>query len=54
MDKSIGKYLRNNVFKQKDNEQMALLESQKKSTFTNYCISGVFLFREKRNLITSF
>ena len=30
MDKSIAKYLRNNVFKQKDNEQMALLESQKK------------------------
>ena len=30
MDKSIAKYLRNNDFKQKDNEQMALLESQKK------------------------
>ena len=30
IDKSISKYLSNNVFKQKENEQMPLLESSKK------------------------
>ena len=30
IDKSISKYLSNNVFKQKENEQMLLLESSKK------------------------
>ena len=31
IDKSISKYLSNNVFKQKENEQMLLLESPKKA-----------------------
>ena len=54
IDKSISNYLSNNVFKQKENEQMPLLESTKKSGFTNYRTSAVFLFLRKRNLITSF
>ena len=32
IDKIINKYLSNNVFKQKENEQMTLLESSKKCT----------------------
>ena len=52
INKSISKYFRNNVLKQKENEQMLLLESSK--SFTNYHALVIFLFRRQRNLITLF
>ena len=49
IDKSISKYLSNNVFKQKENEQMPLLESSKKRFYKLPCI-GNFSMQTKMKL----
>ena len=49
IDKSISKYLSNNVFKQKENEQMPLLESSKKR-FYKLPYIGNFSIQTKKKL----
>ena len=49
IDKRISKYLSNNVFKQKENEQMLLLESSKKRFYKLPCI-GNFSMQTKIKL----
>ena len=49
IDKSISKYLSNNVFKQKENEQMPLLESTKKR-FYKIPYIGNFSIQTKKKL----
>ena len=48
IDKSISKYLSNNVFKQKENEQMPLLESTKKRFYKLPYISNFSIQRKKK------
>ena len=49
IDKSISKYLSNNVFKQKENEQMPLLESSKRR-FYKLSYIGNFSIQTKKKL----
>ena len=53
IEKSISKYLINNVFKLKENEKMSLLESSKKCFYKLPCI-GNFSISTKKNLNNTF
>ena len=48
IDKSISKYLGNNVFKQKENEQMLLLESPKKHFYKGSYIGNFSIQSRKK------